>query len=68
MLVKNITKLNTIADNEFDVGYSGVVNAHRQYVFLLKNIIVKLYDFLCNYNYRGNYNNDEGQNNAIIFE
>ena len=23
------TKLNTIRDNEFDVGYSGVVNAHR---------------------------------------
>ena len=22
-------KLNTIGDNEFDVGYSGVVNAHR---------------------------------------
>ena len=22
-------KLNTIRDNEFDVGYSGVVNAHR---------------------------------------
>ena len=23
------TQLNTIRDNEFDVGYSGVVNAHR---------------------------------------